>query len=145
MDRFFVDRVRLSALAISARIRAALLLDRRPLPSLLGALTPRRSSAVPIDVAERAIADSERLFERLGVVPDTCLYRSLARYAVLRRAGHPARFVMGLDPTAKDIEGHAWVELAGEPAFETLDPGLAVTFAYPGHDEEPPPHPSSPS
>lgn len=131
MDRSFVDRVRLCGRAIAARVLASALLDRRPLPKVLRAITPLRSRAVPIEVAERAIADSERFFEQIGVAPDTCLYRSLARYAVLRRAGYDARFVMGLDPKAPEIVGHAWVEVDGEPAFETLEPGLTVTFAYP--------------
>ena len=133
MDRFFVDHVRLCARAIAARMVASTLLDRHPLPRVLTALTPSRTRAIPIDGAEGAIAASERFFERINVVPDTCLYRSLARYAVLRRAGHPARFVMGLDPKAADIVGHAWVELDGEPAFETLEPGLTITFAYPSN------------
>jgi hypothetical protein len=142
MDRFLLDRVTLGARAVAARLSAAALLDRRPLPAVLGALTPghdggsapmppRASHAVPLDVAESVIAASERLFERLHLLPDTCLYRALARYAVLRRAGHPARFVMGLDPKAADIVGHAWVELDGEPVGETLEPGLTVTFSYP--------------
>jgi len=138
MDRFLLDRVTLGARAVAARIEAAALLDRRPLPAVLVALTPGHASlppaasrAVPLDVAEAVIAASERLFERLRLLPDTCLYRALARYAVLRRAGHPARFVMGLDPKAADIVGHAWVELDGEPVGEAVEPGLTVTFSYP--------------
>lgn len=133
MDGSLVDRVALGIEAVTARLRAARLFGRRSLPALLGALTPRLARDVPLDVAEAAIAASERLLERLPVVPDTCLYRSLARYAVLRGAGHPARFVMGLDldPKKRDIEGHAWVELHGQPVGETLEPGLTVTFSYP--------------
>lgn len=126
-------RVTLRVEAVAARLRASRLLGRRSLPAVLGALTPRVAREVPLDVAEGAITAAERLFERLRVVPDTCLYRSLARYAVLRGAGHPARFVMGLDldPKKRDLEGHAWVELHGEPVGETLEPGLTVTFRYP--------------
>ncbi|MFT3775555.1 MAG: lasso peptide biosynthesis B2 protein [Minicystis sp.] len=145
MDRFLVDRFRLGARAVAARLQAVALLDRRSLPEVLSGLTPvpdgadsisakrpcRGSRVVPRDVVEAVIAASEQVIERLRVVPDTCLYRALARYAVLRRAGHPARFVMGLDPRASDISGHAWVEIDGEPVGETLDPGLTVTFQYP--------------
>lgn len=131
MEGSLVDRVALAAGAVAARLRASRLLGRRSLPAVLGALTPRLFRDVPLDVAEGAVEASERLLERLRVVPDTCLYRSLARYAVLRGAGHPARFVMGLDPKKRDIEGHAWVELHGEPVGETLEPGLTVTFSYP--------------
>lgn len=131
MDPLFTSRLRLSAIAIAVRLSAHALLARRSLPDVLRTLTPARSRAVPVDVAERAVAASERVFDRIGVVPGTCLYRSLARYAVLRRAGHAARFVMGLDPKAAEITGHAWVELDGEPVGETLEPGLSITFAYP--------------
>jgi Transglutaminase-like superfamily len=124
--------VEIGARAIATRLRLASLVRRRSLPELLLALTPGATTApLPLPAAERAIAAAERVVERLRVVPDTCLYRSLARYQALRRAGHPARFVLALDPRAADIEGHAWVELDGEPVGETLDPGLTVTFAYP--------------
>jgi hypothetical protein len=142
MDRFFLDRVTLGVRALAVRLRAPALLDRSALPAALSALTPSGASrAVPRDVAEQAIEASERLCARLFLVPNTCLYRSLARYAVLRRAGHPARFVLGLDPEAGEILGHAWVELDGEPVGETIEPGLAVTFAYPS----PAPSPRGPS
>ncbi|APR85426.1 Hypothetical protein A7982_10775 [Minicystis rosea] len=140
MDRFFVDRVRLGARAVAARFLAVALIDRRSLPDVLSGLTPqsalrspssRAEEVVPREIVEAVIAASEQLVERMRVVPDTCLYRALARYAVLRRAGFPARFVMGLDPKASDISGHAWVELDGEPVGETLSPGLTVTFQYP--------------
>lgn len=119
--------------AVLLRLRLASMLRRRSLPDLLASLTPRDAARAPRprSEAEGAIAASEALFERLRVVPDTCLYRSLARYAVLRRAGHDARFVMAVQPSSADITGHAWVELDGEPVGETLDPGLTVTFAYP--------------
>jgi hypothetical protein len=40
--------------------------------------------------------------------------------------------VMGVrPPVTAEIEGHAWVELHGAPAFEAADPSLVVTFAYP--------------
>ena len=44
-------------------------------------------------VRSLALDDAQALLSRLRlvrVVPDTCLYRSLARYSILRRAGHPA-------------------------------------------------------
>jgi hypothetical protein len=128
-----IGEVQLGARAVATRLRLASLVRRRSLPDVLVALTPRGPAApLPLPAAERAIAAAERVVERLRLVPDTCLYRSLARYEALRRAGHPARFVMALDPRAADIEGHAWVELDGSPVGETLEPGLAVTFAYPG-------------
>ena len=126
-------RVRLGALTLSLRFRLDRMLRRHSLPGLLGALTPKplSSTRVPLPTVEDALLAAERVVERLRVVPDTCLYRSLARYAVLRSAGHPARFVMGLSPRAPEITGHAWVELDGAPMGETVDDDMVITYAYP--------------
>jgi Transglutaminase-like superfamily len=132
----FLGQVKLGARAVGTRLRLVSMVRRRALPDLLVALTPSSEDRVepaPLAAVEQAVAASERFVERLRVVPDTCLYRSLARYAMLRRAGHPVRFVMGLDARrcAHEIVGHAWVELHGSPLGEELDPGLSVTFTYP--------------
>ena len=131
--RSIPHRVRLGALTLSLRLRLDRLLKRHSLPGLLGALTPTRSSSerIPLPAVEDALLAAERMIERLRVVPDTCLYRSLARYAVLRSAGYPARFVMGLSPRAPEITGHAWIELDGAPMGETLDDDMVITYAYP--------------
>lgn len=60
---------------------------------------------------------AERLARRARLDADTCLYRSLARYATARAAGHDARFVMAVvrdEPST----GHAWVEVQGQPLLE---------------------------
>lgn len=126
-------RLRLGAQTLSLRLRLEHMLRRHSLSGLLGALTPRPSSStrVPLPTVEGALLAAEKLIERLRVVPDTCLYRALARYAVLRGAGHPARFVMGLSPGAPEITGHAWVELDGAPMGETVDDDMVITYAYP--------------
>lgn len=133
MDR--VDRLRLTGRALAARLGAWVLVSQRPLPEVLGALTPRAERRAPRALAEEAAAASERIATRLRLLPDTCLYRALARYAVLRRAGHPARFVMGLRPAAPEIVGHAWVELDGAPVGETIEPDLKVTFSFPASSQ----------
>ena len=125
------DRLRIGARALVLRVRLASMLRRRSLPELLASLTPASLEPRPVPLVEEALSTSEAVIERLRVVPDTCLYRSLTRYAALRRAGHPARFVMAVQPRDPSISGHAWVELHGEPVGETVDPDLAVTFAYP--------------
>jgi Transglutaminase-like superfamily len=133
MRRLVPDRLRFGAQALALRLRLGRMLRRSSLPGLLGAITPRRAALepVPLPEVERGLLVAEGLLERLRVVPDTCLYRSLARYAVLRAAGHPARFVMGLSPRSPEIAGHAWVELGGEPLGETVDGDMVVTYAYP--------------
>ena len=128
------------ARAVLLRLTLAAMMRRRALPELLRALTPEATAIepAPLAEAERALAIAERLSGHLRVVPRTCLYRALARYAVLRRAGHPARFVMGLRPRAPEITGHAWVELDGAPVGETLEERFAVTFSYPDLDPSTP-------
>lgn len=116
------------------RLCAKPLLERRGLEPLLAALSsgtdrPRR----PL---ERWIDAADRVTNLVPFVPRTCLYRSLARYAVLRRAGVDAAFVMGVraakadstDPP--DLEGHAWIEVDGAP-LDPLARDFVVTLRYP--------------
>jgi hypothetical protein len=133
--------VRFGAQAIAIRLSLGAWLRRRSLPELLGALTTTAPRPAPLPAVEQAIASAESILERIPVVPDTCLYRALARYGVLRSAGYPARFVMAINPASggkkADIAGHAWVELDGEPYGETVDPDLVVTYSYPGRATAP--------
>jgi hypothetical protein len=131
----------IAARALATRLRMAALVRSSSLPELLQGLTVDGVHMASIDVVERALLTSQRIVRRLPRVPDTCLYRALTRYALLRRAGHPARFVMAIDPSAPDVEGHAWVELDGKPVGETIDKRYVVTFAYPKRLE----HPERPS
>ncbi|UQA55309.1 lasso peptide biosynthesis B2 protein [Polyangium aurulentum] len=129
-------RIRLGAEAIALRLGLVPMVARRSLPELLARLTPSRppSPPAPREAVDEALARAERIFERAPWVPDTCLYRSLARYALLCRAGYAARFVMGIEPRADpnaEIRGHAWVELDGVPYAEEVDEGMIVTYAYP--------------
>jgi hypothetical protein len=127
-----VERAPLAARAVATRLRLAGLLRDTSLRDLLLTLSPGSIDPKPLDVVEDALATSQRIVGKLrGAVPDTCLYRSLARYALLRRAGHPVRFVMGLDPKDPSVVGHAWVELDGAPLGEDVPEGYTVTFAYP--------------
>ena len=125
-------RVTTDLIAVRLKLRA--ILRSRPLPAVLAVLTPPRAprASVPMPILDRAIHAAEDILSRLGIVPDTCLYRSLARYAVFRRAGHRVRFVMGIQRNVADITGHAWIELDGQPYDESPDPEMIVTFSYPG-------------
>jgi hypothetical protein len=73
-----------------------------------------------------ALARSERAARALRA-KDTCLFRALARWSALRRAGIPAAFVMGVardDPDA----AHAWVEVEGAPVGEARDARWVVSY-----------------
>jgi hypothetical protein len=72
------------------------------------------------------------LLDRATNFPGTCLYRALARYAVLRSAGHAPTFLMGLPRSGEGAAGHAWIEIGGAPFAETDDVSrFKVTFRYP--------------
>jgi hypothetical protein len=130
--------MRRAEIEIAARIVASRLgLPRRlrssSLPALLESLTPSQSSSASVgdDRLWQLISAAELFVSRLRYVPNTCLYRSLARYAILRRHGHDVRFVMGLRHDGDDVTGHAWLERDGRPLRESVDPRLVVTYSYP--------------
>lgn len=111
------------------------MLEREPLDVLLGRLEARRPSrARPLarERLEASITTAEAIAVRLGLA-NTCLYRSLARYAFLRSHGIPAVFCMGVDPPPKET-GHAWIEDEGGPYREEIEEGqYVVTFYHPRH------------
>jgi len=111
-------------------------LARQPLDALLNGLTPsparQPTSAGAVPGLRRDLLRTEFVVRHLPGVAGTCLYRALARYAVLRRTGLDATFVMGVGPHGMDDDGHAWVEVAGKPFEEPNDVNrYAVTFRYP--------------
>lgn len=129
-----VGRARRIAELVGLRLALPRRLARESLDGLLASLTPQRPPRG--DRVEEFIRRDIRLTEwgvaRLPWVANTCLYRSLARYAVLRRSGANAAFVMGLGPGGVTDDGHAWVELDDEPFEEHADVShYTVTFRYP--------------
>lgn len=114
--------------------------EKRSLDALLASLTSHLSGRQRVSLAgaERSIRRAERL-SRAFDLPDTCLYRALARYAVLRRAGFPAVFLMGLPRAGGGEPGHAWVEVLGRPFAESASVAeFAVTFRHPPPDSSVP-------
>jgi hypothetical protein len=87
---------------------------------------------VALGTVARDFQRIERLLTRVTPIADTCLYRAMARYVVLARAGFPAVFVMGIPRTDPDGVGHAWVEVNDTPFSEPASVAdFAVTFRYP--------------
>ena len=126
--------------AFCRRLPAAL---AAPLPEVLASFTPPTSDLqlptsdflLPTSTIRR-LADVAALLDRrspLGV----CLRRSLTRYHYLRRAGLPvfvqfgARFVRGQPD--REIAGHAWLTLDGQPYFEDGENyrGFTVMMTFP--------------
>jgi hypothetical protein len=116
--------------------------ERAELATLLEALTPRaRVRPLARWRVERGLRWGERFLHRLprAALANTCLYRSLGRYAVYRGSGLPVRLVVGAYPGADgELVGHAWLELEGLPVGEAVDPRYRVTFSHP-----PPPPPAA--
>ncbi len=124
----------LAARALEIRIRLLRRIPAVPLPRILHELTPVHLPPVVLNASEiwRVLRVVEAFYRRTRLLPDTCLYRALTRYALLRQSGHAATFVMGMDPRVReDLTAHAWVELDGAPYQEALDPRLVVTYLYP--------------
>jgi hypothetical protein len=120
-------RVLLIRLSLFSRLRT------QALSELLAQLTPPAGTASGITPTYvfNAMAWIERLVGRTRIIPNTCLYRSLARYAVLRGEGIAVQFVMGVRPDGNELIGHAWLEYQGKPLGEAVDPRLVVTYVYP--------------
>ena len=110
-----------------------------PLPEALAVLTP--PAALPASNLQpptsiRRLADLAALLDRRSPL-GLCLRRSLVRYHFLRRAGVPlvlnfgARFKGGV--ADREITGHAWVTLDGQPYFEDGENwrGFTVMLQYP--------------
>jgi len=95
-------------------------------------LGPRAAGATVLErhlrVAEGLFRDARR---RLG---SNCMRRSLVLFRFLRRAGFGAEIVFGIKRGGdKGLDGHAWIELDGEPILEDGDPRaeFSVVFRYP--------------
>jgi hypothetical protein len=98
----------------------------------LEALSFRGARAANREVLDRSIAITETLIRRRKLAPDTCLFRALGRYALLRAQGVDAAFCLGVHPPPAASTGHAWVEDTEGPYLEEIGEGAyVVTFAYP--------------
>ncbi len=120
---------RLLAYALELRLRLPRWFHAVPLDALLRATAHPMGHASVGDVL-RITQRTERIAAWLRL-SDTCLYRALTRRAALRAMGHPAVFVMGLEPMSGSPCGHAWVELDGEVVEETLEHDFQITFHEP--------------
>ena len=122
-------RIEVAGEVLFWRWRVVALADTIALPELLARLTPSSTrSWHPSTLG--ALGHADRMARRLGL-PNTCLYRSLVRYRVLRRRGLDVRFVVGAGAAKRgDFEAHAWLELDGA-VFAEEPRAFQVLFRYP--------------
>jgi hypothetical protein len=72
-----------------------------------------------------------RLFQQ-PVFPRPCLRRALALYSVLSRMGYPVEIHFGVRRDGRDLHGHSWVTLKGEPLGErTPEEPFRAIYSYP--------------
>jgi hypothetical protein len=61
----------------------------------------------------RSISKAQRTVRRSCGIEGTCLVRSLALWALLKKHGVEAEIRIGLRKREGSLEGHAWVEFDG--------------------------------
>lgn len=115
---------------------------QQPIPQAMVALTPKNANQPALfdENTTRNLADLAILLERKSPL-GLCLRRSLVRYHYLYPLDVPvvvqfgAKFLAG--EQQKDITGHAWLTLNGQPYYEAEENwrDFTVMFAWPAGDE----------
>jgi hypothetical protein len=115
---------------VAARAVVPIAVRTVSLPQLLQRAALRHDErAVDLDDAIAVILSFEAGLRRVPRASGTCLTRSLWRTIALRRAGIAVDFVLGVRTDAAGRpEGHAWLELGGQPLLERR-PAELVHFA----------------
>lgn len=129
-----IETVRTALAVVALRRTLARAVDDEGLDALVHRLAarPSRPPLLGRDLA-RGVRLGEAIANRLFPDTATCLYRALARFAVLRERGVDATFVLGVRRDApKDGTGHAWVEDEAGAWGESIDDDeFVVTFSWP--------------
>jgi hypothetical protein len=124
--------MRLLLRAFGLRLSVPLLLRALPLDRVLGALTPKSPARSSRGGSLRAIESATDAVTRNRPLRTACLERALVRYALLRREGHSASFVVGVRPGGPHgFEAHAWVMLGDQAIMEREPVRYQPTFVWP--------------
>jgi hypothetical protein len=125
--------LRLALRTLALRATVPVLLWALPLDRALRWLTPARSRLRPLPSRMAAIERVTDLITRdFGLTRSACLNRALIRYALLRREGFDARFVIGVRKGGKDgFEAHAWVMVDDRPVMERSVPDYHRSCVWP--------------
>jgi hypothetical protein len=95
---------------------------RQPIPQYMAQFTPTSQNQPTLTLDQlRNLADLASLVNRRSPI-GICLRRSLVRYRFLREAGLPLQVQFGArfknDGANRNIGGHAWTTVNGEPYHE---------------------------
>lgn len=117
----------------------SILVKLRPLPRCLQMVTARtqRVSQSSTKETERRLARAIDLLlgTDLLIFKPICWKRATILHRYLALNGIDTRIVFGVRKAADGaVDGHAWLEVAGEPILETTIPNYKVTYAFPSTD-----------
>jgi hypothetical protein len=123
----------LSVLMSSVGLLVALPVLQRvfTLPALITLFGTRIPTVFPTLQPERLLFLIRGLLSlRIGMIRPNCMKQSLVLFHFLRKWGAPVTIHFGVTKQHKALEGHCWVELAGQPLGERNDPRRAFVTIY---------------
>jgi hypothetical protein len=117
----------------------SLLVKFQPLPRALKMVSVRapRDSRSPSIETERKLARAVDLLlgTDLLIFKPICWKRAAILHRYLALNGIATRIMFGVRKAADGaVDGHAWLEIAGEPILETTAPNYKVTYAFPSQE-----------
>ena len=117
----------------------SLLVKLRPLPRALQivSLSAPEDSRNPSIETERRLAHAIDLLlgVNLLIFKPICWKRAAILHRYLALHGIATRIVFGMRKGADgEVDGHAWLEIAGKPILETKTPNYKVTYSFPSQD-----------
>jgi Transglutaminase-like superfamily len=94
---------------------------------------PNKRNPLEMDRAVQIVVRICRLgLFHLPLFPRACLRQSLALYRTLCRMGYSAEIHFGIRKDGKDLRGHSWVTIEGQPVADRTRTGIfAVVYSYP--------------
>lgn len=111
-----------------------IVLQRRlPLPELMARFDSKPARSWPGPMEPKSLTRLVSRLVRVILRDHYCMKRSIIIFHYLRKWGYDARLRFGVAKEDGTLQGHAWVELDGEPLSERPDPRrrYAVTYSYP--------------
>ncbi len=103
-----------------------------PLPALVTLFGTKTMPTVlpPIEPERLLFLIKGLLHQRIGMIRPNCMKQSLLLFHFLRQWGAPVTLHFGATKRGDVLEGHCWVELAGQPFGERDNPQRAFTTVY---------------